>query len=128
MGLITSPNMVKTVLLIRPKTNIAASLGYSPSFSCLSIHSSNYMKYSLEKCGNIFHNPSKVLHLIRSFSHQISFDLTHSLQILHVTRIIPPKLLKFNEHKFASQLTYRNQVNKLTMLFTGVLNSRTNSF
>ena len=36
---------------------------------------------------------------------------TDSLQTLHVTITIPPKLLKFNEHKFASQLTYINQVN-----------------
>jgi len=86
------------------------------------------MQYLLEKCENIFQNPSEGLHLIRSFSHQISFDPTHSLQTIHVTRTIPPKLLKFNEHKFASQLTYINQVNKLTMLFAGVLNSRSNSF
>ena len=82
----------------------------------------------LEKCGNIFQHSSKGSHLIRSFQHQIPFDLTHSLQTLHVTRTIPPKLLKFNEHKFASQLTYINQVNKLTMLFVGALNLRSNSF
>jgi len=33
-----------------------------------------------------------------------------------------------HEHKFASQLIYRNQMNKLTMLFVGVQNSRSNSF
>jgi len=86
------------------------------------------MQHLLEKCENIFQNPSKGLHLIRNFSHQIPFDPTHSLQTVHVTRTIPPKLLEFNEHKLASQLTYRNQVNKLTMLFVEVLNSRSNSF
>jgi len=86
------------------------------------------MQHLLEKCENIFQNPSKGLHLIRSFSRQIPFDPTHSLQTLHVTRTIPPKLLKFNEHKFPAQLTYINQVNKLTMLFAGVLYFRSNSF
>ena len=33
-----------------------------------------------------------------------------------------------NEHTCASHLPYTNHVNKLTMLFAGVLNSRTNSF
>jgi len=78
------------------------------------------MQHLLQKCENNFQNPSKALHLIRIFSHQIPFDRTHSLQTLQVTRTIPPKLLKFNEHKFASPLTYRNisiyHVNKLTML------------
>ena len=86
------------------------------------------MQHLLEKVENIFQNPSKGLHLIRSFSHQIPFDPTHSLETLHVTRTIPPKLLKINEHKSASQLTYINRVNKLTMLFSRVLNSRMNSF
>jgi len=75
-------------------------------------------------------NLSKGLHLIRSFSHQI--HPTHSLQTLHVTRTIPPILLKFNEHKFTSPLTYRNisiyQLNKLTMLSAWVLNLSSNSF
>ena len=66
------------------------------------------MQHLLEKSENNFQNPSKGLHLIRRFSHQIPFDPTHSSQTLHVTRTIPPKLLKFNEHKFVSQLTYRN--------------------
>jgi len=70
----------------------------------------------LDKCGNIFQNPFKGLHLIRRFSHQIPFDPTHSLQKLHVTRIIPPKLRKINEDKFASPLTYINRVNKLCYL------------
>jgi len=39
-GFITLPNVVKTVMLIRPKINTANTLRYSPSFSCLSIHSS----------------------------------------------------------------------------------------
>ena len=120
-GLITSPNVVKIVMLIHPKITIVGSLRYSHSFSCSSIHSSNYMQHLLEKCGNTFQNPSKGLH-------QNPFDHTHSLQTLHVTRTIPPRLLKFNKHKFASQITYINQVNKLTMLFAGVLNSRSNSF
>jgi len=90
------------------------------------------MQHLLEKCGNVFQNPSKGLHLIKSFSHQIPFDPTNSLQTLHLTRTTPPKLLIFNEHKFVSPLTYRNlsvyQVNKLTMLYIGVLNFRSNSF
>jgi len=85
------------------------------------------MQHLLKKCGNIFQNSSKGLHLIGSFSHQISFNPTHSLQTLHVTRTIRPKLLKFNEHKFTSNLTYINQVNKVIILFVGVLNSRSNS-
>ena len=44
------------------------------------------MQYFLEKCGNIFENPSKGLHLLRSFSNQIPFDPTHSQQTSHVTR------------------------------------------
>jgi len=115
-------------MLIRPKIKTIDSLWYFPSFSCLSIHRSNYMQHLLEKCGNIFQNPSKGLHLIRSFSQQMHFEPTNSLQTLHVTRTIPSKLRKINEHKFSSQLTYINRVNKLAMLFEGVLNSRMNSF
>jgi len=122
MGLITSPNVVKTVMFIRPK-NKNCRLTLVLFFLLLLIY---YIQHLLEKCKNIFQNPSKGLRLIRSFWHQIPFDRTCSLQILHVTRTIPPKLWNINEHKFASQLTYINQVNKLTMLFAGVLNSRSN--
>jgi len=54
MVLSISPNVVKTVMLIRPKINNVDSLWYSPSFSCLSTHSSNYMQHLLEKCGIFF--------------------------------------------------------------------------
>ena len=62
-GLITSPNVVKIVMLIHPKITIVGSLRYSHSFSCSSIHSSNYMQHLLEKVENIFQNPSKGLHI-----------------------------------------------------------------
>jgi len=39
-GLITSPNVVKTIMLIRPKIKIVGLLWYFPSFSYLSINSS----------------------------------------------------------------------------------------
>ena len=49
-----------------------------------------------------------------------------------VSRTHPCKLPKVHEHNFDSQTICRNVsiffVNKLTMLFTGVLNSRLNSF
>ena len=73
------------------------------------------MQHLLEKVRNIFQNPSKGLHLIRSFSHLILVDPTCSLHALHVIRTIPPKLRKIIEHKFSSPLTYINRVKKLTM-------------
>jgi len=70
---ITSPNVVKTAMLILPIIKTTDTLRYFPSFSCLSLYNSNYMQYFLEKVGNIFQNSSKALHLIKKFSHQIPF-------------------------------------------------------
>jgi len=53
-GLLISPHVPKTVMLVRPKINIVVSLRYYLSLSCLSTHSSNYMKHLLEKCENFF--------------------------------------------------------------------------
>jgi len=46
-GLITSSNVVKTIMLIPPKINNVVSLWYSPSFSSLSIYNSNYIQHLL---------------------------------------------------------------------------------
>ena len=63
MGLITSPNVVKTVMFIRPK-NKNCRLTLVLFFLLLLIY---YIQHLLEKCKNIFQNPSKGLRLIRSF-------------------------------------------------------------
>ena len=76
--------------------------------------------------------PPKGFHLLRGFSQTNYFFLKHSLQNRQVSRIHPCALPKLHEQKFGSHPQHRNIsiffVNKLTMLFTRVLNSRTNSF
>jgi len=88
---------------------------------------SKYLTYLIKKFRDDIQKPHKGYHLLRGFS-QNHFIPKYSFQTWHVTRIQPCNLPKLNEHKCASHLPYTNHVNKLTMLFAGVLNSRTNSF
>jgi len=76
----------------------------------------------------IFQTPPKGFHLLRGFSPKSFVIPKYSFQTWPVSRIHPYEHPKLNEHKFASPLPYINQVNKLTMLFAEVINSRTNSF
>jgi len=80
----------------------------------------------------IFKNLLGVVTLLRGFSQTNHFLPKHSLQTWTVSRINPCEFPKLHEHKFDSQSTTRNvyiyPVNKLIILFLGVLNSRSNSF
>ena len=67
------------------------------------------------------------MNLLRGFSKN-HFIPKYSFQTRPVARIQTCYLPKLHEHKFDSHLPYTNHVNKFTMLFAGVLNSRTNSF
>jgi len=74
--------------------------------------------------------PLKDSPLLRGFSQTNHLFPKYSLQTLPVSRIHPCELLKRHEHKFVSHPKLRNifSGDKLTMLFAGSLNSRTNSF
>jgi len=87
---------------------------------------SKYLTYLIKKFRDDIQKPPKGYHLLKGFS-QNHFIPKYSFRTWPVARIQPYNLPKLNEHKFASHLPYTNHVNQLTMLFAGVLNSRTNS-
>jgi len=71
-------------------------------------------------------------HILRGFSPKSHFIPKYSFQTWPIYRTHSYELLKFNEHKLASHPKSRNvsifSMNRLTILFSGVLNSRSNSF
>ena len=71
-------------------------------------------------------------HLLRGFSQTKHFLPKYSLKTSPVYRTHSCELTKLHGHKFDSQTSSINvsifHVNKLNMLFTRVLNSRSNSF
>jgi len=73
--------------------------------------------------------PPKGSHLLRGLSSKIHFIPKSSFQKWLVSRTYPYELPKLHENKFTSHTPPCNilYVNKLTMLFAGVLNSRSNS-
>ena len=73
--------------------------------------------------------PPKGYHLLREFSSKSPFIPKYSFPTWLVSRAFSFELPKLKEHKFTSHTTPCNilYVNKLTMLSTGVLNSRSNS-
>ena len=68
-------------------------------------------------------------HLLRGFLAKHHLIPKYSFHTWLVSRTYPYELPKLNEHKFTSHSTPCNilYVNKLTMLFVGILNSRSNS-
>ena len=75
------------------------------------------------------HSP-KGYPFLRGFSQTNHLFPKHSPQTWPVSRIHPCELPKLHIHKFISYPKLRNIFfgNKLTMLFVGILNLRTNSF
>ena len=73
--------------------------------------------------------PPKGSHLLREFSANHHVIPKYSFQTWLVSRTYQYELPKLHEHKFTSHTTPRTilYVNKLTMLFVGVLNSMSNS-
>jgi len=129
MGLIISSHALKTITLTRTK------LTTPPRYTSLSFLLPNHSKYLIsliKKFRGHIQKPLKGSHLLRGFSQTNHFLPKHSLQTWPVSRTHLGELPKLHEHKFDSQTTSRNvsicPVNKSTMLFTGVLNSRSNSF
>jgi len=112
------------------------NMGLIPSppscFSSLSFSlpkHSKYLTYLIKKFRDGIPKPPKGYHmnLLRGFSKN-HFIPKYSFQTCHVARIQTCHLPKIHEHKFDSHLPDTTHVNKLTMLFAKVLNSRTNSF
>ena len=88
------------------------------------------MTYWVKKFRDEIQTPPKGSNLLRGFSAKHHVIPKYSFQTWLVSRTYPYELPKLHEHKFTSHTTPRTilYVNKLTMLFTGVLNSRSNSF
>jgi len=129
--IIISPHTVKTIMFTRTKLQIA-STRYTSSLSFSSPNHSKYLTYLTKKFRDNVHNPHKGFHLLRIFSQTNHFLPKYSLQTRSVYKVHPYELPKLIEHKFASRTTSRNlsifPVNKLTMLFTRVLNLRVTPF
>jgi len=102
----------------------------SSSLSFSLPYDSKYLTSLIRNLKDDIQTLSKGSYLLRGFSPKIHFIPKYSFQTLLVYRTHPHELPKLHEHKFTSQPTSRNvlTVNKLTMLFTGVQNLRSNSF
>ena len=128
--LIISSHAVKTIMLTRTKLNVPPRYTSSLSFS-LPNHS-KYLTSLIKKFRDDIKKPPKGSHLLKGFSQTNNFLPKHPVQTWHVSKTHPCELPKLHEHKFDSLLAARNfsiyPVNKLTMLFTEVLNSSSNCF
>jgi len=99
------------------------------SFSFSFPKNSKYLTSLLRKFRDDLNIPPKNVPLLRRFSQTNHLFPKHSLQSWHVSRISPYELPKLHAHKFVAHPNLRNifSVYKLTMLFAGILNSRSNS-
>ena len=116
-------------LTLLTPTQITKPLRYTFFLSFSFPNNSKYLTSLLRKFRDVFNIPPKSFPLLRGFSQQNHFFLKHPLQSWHVSRTIPYELPKLHAHKFVAHPNLRNifSVYKLTMLFAGVLNSRSNS-
>ena len=89
---------------------------------------SKYLASWSKKFWDAIQTPPKGSHLLR-VSSKSHFFPKHSFQKWLVSRTYLYELPKLHEHKITSHIRPRNilYVNKLNMLFAGVLNSRLNS-
>ena len=130
MSLMISSHAIKIIMLTHTKLIVPPS--YTSSFSFWLPKHSKYLTSLIKKFRDDLQKPLKGSHLLRRFSKTNNFFPKHSLQTWFVSRIHPYELPKLPEHKFALHPKHRNisifYVNKLTMLFTRVQNSRSNSF
>jgi len=120
----------KVGLILFTPTKITAPPKYTSSFSFSLPNNSKYLTTLLKKFRNDLQKHPKGYPLLKGFSQTNHLFLKCSLQPWPISRIHPCELPKLHEHKFVSHPKHRNIIsgNKLTMLFAGVLNSRTNSF
>jgi len=111
-------------------TKIIAPPRYTSSFSFSFQNNFKYLTSLLKKFRDDLQKLPKGYPLLRGFSQTNHLFPKHSLQPWPISRIHPCELPKLHEHKFVSHPKLRIifSGNKLTMLFVGVLNSRTNSF
>jgi len=127
----TSPHTVKTTMLTHTKIQTTLPRCFSSLPFSLPIHS-KYLISLIKKFRDDIKKPSEGSHLLRGFSQTNQILPKHSLQTWHISKTHPCKLPKLHEHKFDLQTISKNvsifSVNKLTMLFTRVINSRSNSF
>jgi len=122
----------KMSLILLTRTKINAPPRYTSSFSFSFLNNYKYLTSLIKKFRDDLQKPPKGSSLLRGFSQANPLLPKHSLQTWPVSRIHPCELPKLHEHKFVSNPKFRNIslffVNKLTMSFTRVLNSRMNSF
>jgi len=127
MGLDIGSHAIKTIMLTH--TKLTASPRYTSSFSFLLLDNSKYLTSWIKKYRDEIQTPSKGSHLLRGFSAKHHVIPKYSFQTWLVSRTYPYELPKLNEYKFTSHSIPHNilYVNKLTMLFAGVINLRLNS-
>ena len=87
------------------------------------------MTFSPLKFWDEIRTPPKGSHLLRGFLSKSSFIPRYSFPTWLVSRTSPFELPTLQEHQFTSHTTNHNilYVNKLSILFAGVPNSRSNS-
>jgi len=120
----------KVGLILLTPTKMTTPPRYISSFCFSFPNNSKYLTSLLKKFKDDLQKPPKGYPLLRGFSQTNHLFPKHSLKLWPVSRIHPCELPKLHEHKFVSHPQLRNIFfgNKLTMLFAGVLNSKTNSF
>jgi len=123
-----SPYTAKTIILTRVGTQTAPPR-CSSSLSFSLPNKSKYLTSWTNKFLDANQTPPKGSHLLKGLSSKIHFIPKHSFQKWLISRTYQYELPKLHEHKLTSHTPPHNilYVNKLTMLFAGVLYSRSNS-
>ena len=114
--------MLTCVMLQTAPARCPSSLSFSLP------NKSNYLTSWTKKIWDNHQTPPKGSHLLRGFLSPSLFIPKYSFPTWLVRKAYPFKLPKLKEHKFVSHPTPCTilYVNKLTMLFVGILNSRSN--
>jgi len=121
-----SSHAIKTIMLTH--TKLIEPLRYTSFFSFSLPNNSKYLTSSTKKFQDKIQTPLKGSHLLRGSS-KSHFIPKYFFPAWLVSRTYPYELPNLNEHNFTSHSTPHNilYMNKITMLFSGVINLRSNS-